>query len=383
MFQFEDEAERDRVLVTQPWHFNKVLLVLKEYDGVERPEDVTKPVQDKYIVSSPFGDIEVEFRYESMPNICLVCGMFDHLSENDCPVATEMRLTQGFVTKRYTTRIKAESRRFKPSRFHGGDGSFRLGGSGSRRSSPLFVARALFSDEGSCEVLSRMPDKEGPKIVEQGEVVRIVENRRVEKVPERVEPSANFSDEAAELYGDLGLDLESGQLDNGLVGVIPGLGLSNTGLENSAIPVVSSPIEGALSEQVRKWKKAARGSQASSLNVVAGQNNVKEGRKGLSGSSIKMQNTRGLVKRSREHAMEMDSVGYVGRDDDGVVAHTSGNNVLPTMAEQEDVVSTSSTNVAAGGATYNFKLFYEYFYVSQHKHRSNSESVVNHGKSDK
>ncbi|OMP01222.1 hypothetical protein COLO4_12052 [Corchorus olitorius] len=38
LFNFEEEPDRDRVLVNQPWHFNKNLLALKDYDGVEKPE---------------------------------------------------------------------------------------------------------------------------------------------------------------------------------------------------------------------------------------------------------------------------------------------------------------------------------------------------------
>ncbi|OMO96530.1 hypothetical protein COLO4_15219 [Corchorus olitorius] len=282
MFQFEDKPERDRVLLTQPWHFNKVLLALQPYDGVEKPEsivfdtcpflvrifdlppimmtekigaavggvigpvlevdhqwgsfirirvlvDVTKPLVDNSVVSSPYGDREMEFRYEDMPNICLVCGQFDHLSENECPTAIEMRFNNGVVLKRYSIRIKVESPKFKTKRLEGNDGSFRFGSSGSGRQSPLSarsgpvrqsmgggraaqmsslvgdsrrhirqhvnslivrgkqVAQALVSDVVSCEVISRIPGR----IVEQNPVVE----KSAEAVEKIVEAAANFAKE--------------------------------------------------------------------------------------------------------------------------------------------------------------------------------------------
>ncbi|OMO54874.1 reverse transcriptase [Corchorus capsularis] len=209
--------------------------------------DVTRPILDETTVTSPFGDYEVEFRYEDLPDICRVCGLFDHTSENDCLLATEMRKTQGSVTKKYTARIKPESPWFKSARFGDGDGSFRLGCMGSRQSSPLSissgvpmppgregrstqqspsvgsqgrrfrnhvdsmllrgrsVARPLFPGEVSCEVISRLPENNGGPVA--GEVERSVE-RMVESVTQRgglVESSAD------ELYGDLNLSARIGE----------------------------------------------------------------------------------------------------------------------------------------------------------------------------
>ncbi|OMO88292.1 reverse transcriptase [Corchorus capsularis] len=470
MFQFKDEAERDRVLVTQPWHFNRILLVLKKYDGVEKPEEVDftfcpfwvrifdlLPIMMTAKVGAAVGELigpvlevdeqwgEVEFRYESMPDICLVCGMFDHISENDCPVATEMRLKLGRVIRRFTPWIRAESPRFKPSRLNGGDGSFRLSDSASRRLSLLSVAsgssfhsvrggrdlqpspsvgdnrrsnrphvdsmvlrgkqvaRALFSDDESCEILSRQPRNEGPRIADQDELVGAVA-KRVETVAQRVEPTQSYTDEADELYGDLGLDLATGigpstlglggsrQPHNGsglnkmnnmgsvLGNEIPGIEQFRLGLGDIAAGLDNSvPKEGVLSTQnlallqndqvrqlladlaaaspsfvfgattstsspsrrVRKWKKAARASQSTSLNLVAGQSNVKEGRKRLSGSSILMPNTGGLVKRSREHAMEVGSTQSAGQDVEGLAPYLAGNSGKDVATKQENVRTVS------------------------------------------
>ncbi|XVF47222.1 hypothetical protein PTKIN_Ptkin03bG0092200 [Pterospermum kingtungense] len=40
VFQFEDDLEKDRVLMKQPWAFNKSLLLLQEFDGMCFPKDV-------------------------------------------------------------------------------------------------------------------------------------------------------------------------------------------------------------------------------------------------------------------------------------------------------------------------------------------------------
>ncbi|XWS34861.1 hypothetical protein CRYUN_Cryun21dG0073400 [Craigia yunnanensis] len=40
IFRFNDEMEKAMVLMTQPWSFNKSLLVLESFEGYSRPDDV-------------------------------------------------------------------------------------------------------------------------------------------------------------------------------------------------------------------------------------------------------------------------------------------------------------------------------------------------------
>ena len=40
VFQFEDVVEKDRVLIRQPWSFNKSSIVLKDFNGMSSLEDV-------------------------------------------------------------------------------------------------------------------------------------------------------------------------------------------------------------------------------------------------------------------------------------------------------------------------------------------------------
>ena len=40
VFQFEDIMEKERVLLCQPWSFNKSMLILSSFDGKSKPEEV-------------------------------------------------------------------------------------------------------------------------------------------------------------------------------------------------------------------------------------------------------------------------------------------------------------------------------------------------------
>ena len=40
VFQFKSNIEKERVLMRQPWSFNKSLLVLAPFDGKSKPKEV-------------------------------------------------------------------------------------------------------------------------------------------------------------------------------------------------------------------------------------------------------------------------------------------------------------------------------------------------------
>ncbi|OMO51701.1 Zinc knuckle CX2CX4HX4C [Corchorus olitorius] len=183
--------------------------------------DLTKPLLDKTTVSSPYGEIEVEFCYEDMPDFCFTCGMLDHVSENDCLVATEMRKTLGSVTKKFSTKMKVGSPRPKSSRFDGGEGSFeQLSFSATNSRRPFRhhvdnmvlrgrpVARAIFADDVSCEILSHNPGQVAPQKV--GGSFSVNPNprnngRSVEQITGSGEEGSRFEEEINELYRDLNI----------------------------------------------------------------------------------------------------------------------------------------------------------------------------------
>ncbi|OMO70912.1 reverse transcriptase [Corchorus capsularis] len=162
LFEFEDGVDRDRVLVTQPWKFQRSLLLLTEFDGLDQPEDIVfdvspiwvrvfglppgymtdmiglaigeslgrvqdvdmddgryirlrvdldiyKPLQKGTTVTTPEGEEkENKFRYKKTPDLCFVCGFLTH-QEPDCPMAFEQIRRHRFSVKKYTTDIKAET----------------------------------------------------------------------------------------------------------------------------------------------------------------------------------------------------------------------------------------------------------------------------------
>ncbi|OMO68993.1 hypothetical protein CCACVL1_19721 [Corchorus capsularis] len=161
VFQFEDELEKDRAMVNQPWSFNKALLTLNDYDGYQSPESVifeavgpvlefdedwgrylririqmnlSQSLKAGTIVSAPSDELYVDFRYEKLPDYCWICGLLDHI-DNDCPVAVSLRKNHLPVKKKYTCSLKAEFPPLIPGKEAGS--SQRRGGSGTSLSPVL------------------------------------------------------------------------------------------------------------------------------------------------------------------------------------------------------------------------------------------------------
>ncbi|OMO98976.1 hypothetical protein COLO4_13585 [Corchorus olitorius] len=154
-----------------------------------------------------------------MPDICLVCGQFDHLSENECPTAIEMRLNHGIVIKKQPP-LSTRSGPVRQS-MGGGRAAQPSSSVGDNRrhirqhvDSLIMrgkqVAQALGADAVSCEVISRIPGR----VVEQNQGVE----KSGEAVERIVQAAANFAKEVDELYGDLGLPDSQGSRGKEAVG---------------------------------------------------------------------------------------------------------------------------------------------------------------------
>ncbi|OMP08440.1 hypothetical protein COLO4_06478 [Corchorus olitorius] len=180
LFQFEDELEKDRVLVHQPWNFNRLLMVFRDYDENQHPEsmsfdlcpfwvrifnlplkvmnekvgivigetlgpvlevdlssgrflrlrveiNVLSPLKDTLKISLPSGDLEVECRYEKMPAHCRVCGMVIH-TDLDYPLGVSQLKNQGFMDRKFEGKLQVESPVNKSGRFVRQESSFRMAG---------------------------------------------------------------------------------------------------------------------------------------------------------------------------------------------------------------------------------------------------------------
>ena len=159
IFQFEDNEEKERVLLRQPWSFSKSLPVMEILNDQPKPEevnwqwcpfwvqihglplglmtrkigivlgesigdvkeidiegeqmawgrylrvrvvkDITKPLKrgSKLAVVGQ-GSVIAVFKYERLPDFCYICGCLDH-QELDCDDAVRMTIADGKVKREY------------------------------------------------------------------------------------------------------------------------------------------------------------------------------------------------------------------------------------------------------------------------------------------
>lgn len=168
-FHFGEEHEKDKVLLGQPWSFNKSLLLLNEMEEVSDPNQVnldwcpfwvqvhglplklmTKKVgavlgetigevleietdengvawgkwlrmrvsintseplkRGSSLTVSGGGSQKVAFRYEKLPDFCYVCGILNH-TEQDCPKAINRKKEGKTVERGYDPWLRADGQR--------------------------------------------------------------------------------------------------------------------------------------------------------------------------------------------------------------------------------------------------------------------------------
>ncbi|XVF50675.1 hypothetical protein PTKIN_Ptkin04bG0121000 [Pterospermum kingtungense] len=166
IFNFQSEMKKGKVILRQPWFFNKALLILKEFDGSEELESldishcpfwvqiygfpirfisekigvvvgekigevlavdtddqkrawgkwmkvrinvhVYTPLEKECWISLPDGrKIWLTFKFEKLPDFCFVCGYLSHL-ENDCDKAVAMQMAYLSIKRLYDVSLRAE-----------------------------------------------------------------------------------------------------------------------------------------------------------------------------------------------------------------------------------------------------------------------------------
>ncbi|XVE95711.1 hypothetical protein REPUB_Repub02eG0122900 [Reevesia pubescens] len=172
LFYFGNKKEKDRVLLTQPWSFNKSLLVLSKMDGFSTPDAINMDWCSFWVqihglpfglmnervgivIGESLGDVEevetttdnvawgkfvrvrvhlnvhkplrrvgrislengknlvVSFKFEKFPDVCYACGCLDQ-QKSDCDLAFSMKKMTGGFSREYGAWLRAETPHFIP-----------------------------------------------------------------------------------------------------------------------------------------------------------------------------------------------------------------------------------------------------------------------------
>ncbi|OMP11560.1 reverse transcriptase [Corchorus capsularis] len=355
-FQFEDEVERDRILVTRPWCFN---------------------------------------------GPCWVCGRLVHL-DTDCPVGVIMFKTQGCIEKHFNDSLRAEIPDAKPRQMGSVPRSqvgfsASMAGKGVSRQQQTSTAsglgrarafrnhidnmllrgrRAARGEDGgevSCEIISKIGGS--PLVLNKGgmdsrtthQKWRGKQKELVAAFSQQFEESADYSPNFQE--EDFRAVL-LGKTVSGLGQSIPSIGPTT----NGPVPVDINPgptaessspaahfVFGATSPQQgrrqRKWKKTARVSHHYSFDVMGPDTNFRIGQKrGSRIPNYEFLNT-GANKRSKDREgllgnQESDDFGpSIYRNNGADVepgAATNGGNLDDQAAGDDNCFSVSSSGRAGG-----------------------------------
>ncbi|OMO59975.1 hypothetical protein CCACVL1_24498 [Corchorus capsularis] len=205
LFQFEDELERDRVLVNQPWCFNRVLMVFREYDPDLAPETLSfdlfpfwvrifklplSMMTEKIgvVLGETMGTVlDVDLSTGRYLRIRVEINVLNPLKDTmkvSTPNVTMLK-TMGHVEKRFEGKLQAESPITKSDKLGrpevcfslangvsfssvgAGDPSDKRRGFRNHGDSMLHrsraVARAINDVEVSCEIVSKFHGKGKPK----------------------------------------------------------------------------------------------------------------------------------------------------------------------------------------------------------------------------
>ncbi|OMO50310.1 hypothetical protein CCACVL1_30518 [Corchorus capsularis] len=160
VFQFEDAVERDWVLVNQPWSFNRSLLVLREFDGLQTPEEVNFEICPVWMrvfklpilmmtdkvgvaIGSVIGDVlEVDKSNSRYLRIRVRFNVNNPLLEGTTVTTPHGDIeTHGQMIRKYSDYLRAETPDIKPRHFHTAISCLKSGGVGGVSGSRLIPAR--------------------------------------------------------------------------------------------------------------------------------------------------------------------------------------------------------------------------------------------------